>query len=33
MERVLEVAEAGLIVLLEHDYQVLRRWADNTYSF
>jgi hypothetical protein len=27
MERVLEAAEAGLIVLPEHDYRVLRRWG------
>lgn len=33
MTRVLEAAEAGLIVLLEHDYQVLRRWGDDTYWF
>ncbi len=33
MERVLDAAEAGLIVLPEHDYQVLRRWADNPYGF
>ncbi|HDR9140873.1 TPA: hypothetical protein QDB11_005604 [Burkholderia vietnamiensis] len=33
MERVLEAAEAGLIVLPEHDYQVLRRWGDNQYGF
>ncbi|MDN7431398.1 hypothetical protein [Burkholderia sp. AU45388] len=33
MERVLEAAEAGLIVLAEHDYQVLRRWGDDQYWF
>jgi len=33
MERVLEAAEAGLIVLPEHDYQVLRRWGDDQYGF
>jgi hypothetical protein len=33
MERVIEAAEAGLIVLSEHDYQVLRRWADDQYGF
>ncbi|MGQ7908769.1 hypothetical protein [Burkholderia sp. BC1] len=33
MERVLDAAEAGLIVLPEHDYQVLRRWADDQYGF
>ncbi|KVN19063.1 MULTISPECIES: hypothetical protein [unclassified Burkholderia] len=33
MARVLEAAEAGLIVLPEHDYQVLRRWGDNRYGF
>ncbi|MCG7405329.1 hypothetical protein [Caballeronia zhejiangensis] len=33
MERVLEAAEAGLIVLPEHDYRVLRRWGDASYAF
>uniref|UniRef100_UPI002B05F101 hypothetical protein n=1 Tax=Burkholderia alba TaxID=2683677 RepID=UPI002B05F101 len=33
MERVLEAAETGLIVLPERDYQVLRRWADDQYGF
>lgn len=33
MERVLEAAEAGLIVLPEHDYQVLRRWHAAPYGF
>ncbi len=33
MERVLEAAESGLIVLPEHDYRVLRRWADDPYAF
>ncbi|AOI94081.1 hypothetical protein WS58_16480 [Burkholderia pseudomultivorans] len=33
IERVLEAAEAGLIVLPEHDYQVLRRWGDDQYGF
>lgn len=33
MERVLEAAEAGLIVLPEHDCQVLRRWGDDQYGF
>ncbi len=33
MERVLEAAEAGLIVMPEHDYQVLRRWHDAPYCF
>ncbi|KVS67651.1 hypothetical protein [Burkholderia cepacia] len=33
MERVLEAAEAGLLVLPEHDYQVLRRWSDDQYGF
>ncbi|AOI68719.1 hypothetical protein [Burkholderia ubonensis] len=33
LERVLEAAEAGLIVLPEHDYQVLRRWGDDSYGF
>ncbi|WP_175914682.1 hypothetical protein [Burkholderia metallica] len=31
--RVLDAAEAGLIVLHEHDYQVLRRWGDDRYGF
>lgn len=33
MERVLEAAEAGLIVLPEHDYRVLRRWGNDPYGF
>ncbi|QCP55079.1 hypothetical protein FAZ95_38735 [Trinickia violacea] len=33
MERVLEAAEDGLIVLPEHDYQVLRRWHQVPYGF
>ncbi|MDW9232982.1 hypothetical protein C7S15_8978 (plasmid) [Burkholderia cepacia] len=33
MERVLEAAESGLIVLPEHDYQVLRRWGEDPYGF
>jgi len=33
IERVLEAAEAGLIVLPEHDYRVLRRWGDASYAF
>lgn len=33
MERVLEAAEAGLVVLPEHDYQVLRRWSADPYGF
>lgn len=33
MERVLEAAEAGLIVLPENDYRVLRRWGDVAYGF
>lgn len=33
MERVLAAAEDGLIVLPEHDYQVLRRWHDTPYGF
>ncbi|MDR6412299.1 hypothetical protein ACOCG7_33930 (plasmid) [Paraburkholderia sp. DD10] len=33
MERVLEAAEDGLIVLPEHDYRVLRQWGDNPYGF
>ncbi|KVP28923.1 hypothetical protein WL42_13975 [Burkholderia ubonensis] len=33
MARVLEAAEGGLIVLPEHDYQVLRRWGDDPYGF
>lgn len=33
MERVLEAAEDGLIVLPEPDYQVLRRWHEAPYGF
>lgn len=33
MARVLGAAEAGLIVLPEHDYQVLRRWGNEPYGF
>ena len=33
MERVLEAAEAGLVVLPEHDYQVLRVWYEARYGF
>lgn len=33
IERVLEAVEAGLIVLPEHDYRVLRRWGDAPYGF
>ncbi|ONC41686.1 hypothetical protein AQ914_18215 [Burkholderia pseudomallei] len=33
MERVLEAAEDGLIVLPEHDYRVLRRWSQDPYGF
>ncbi len=33
MARVLEAAEAGLIMLHEIDYQVLRRWGDDPYGF
>lgn len=33
LEHALEAAEAGLIVLSEHDYQVLRRWGDDPYGF
>lgn len=33
MERALEAAEAGLIVLPENDYRVLRRWGDVPYGF
>ncbi|QBR04175.1 hypothetical protein [Paraburkholderia pallida] len=33
MERVLEAAEAGLIVLPECDYAVLRRWQQDPYGF
>lgn len=32
-ERVLAAAEKGLIVLPEHDYQVLRRWRERPYGF
>lgn len=31
--RVLEAAEQGLIVLPEHDYQVLRAWKARPYGF
>jgi hypothetical protein len=33
MERVLEAAESGLVVLPERDYRVLRRWTDVPYAF
>jgi hypothetical protein len=33
IERMLSAAEDGLIVLPEHDYQVLRRWHDAPYGF
>jgi hypothetical protein len=33
MQRVLEAAEDGLIVLPEHDYQVLRAWHAAPYGF
>ncbi|WP_331458331.1 hypothetical protein [Burkholderia sp. MSMB1498] len=33
MQRVLEAAEQGLIVLPEHDYRVLKRWYDDQYGF
>lgn len=33
LTRVLEAAEEGLIVLPEHDYQVLKRWHDDPYGF
>jgi hypothetical protein len=33
MERVLEAAEAGLIVLPERDHAVLRRWQQDPYGF
>ncbi len=33
MTRVLEAAEAGLIMLPELDYQVLRSWGDDPYGF
>ena len=32
-ERVLEAAEAGRIVLPEHDYRVLKNWARRAYGF
>lgn len=32
-ERILEAAEQGLIVLPEHDYQILRRWSELPYGF
>lgn len=31
--RVIDAAERGLIVLPEHDYQVLRRWRERPYGF
>lgn len=31
--RITKAAEAGLIVIPEHDYQVLRDWAANEYGF
>lgn len=33
LQRVLDGAEQGLIVLPEHDYRVLRRWGDTSYGF
>jgi hypothetical protein len=33
IDRVLEAAEAGLILLPDHDYRVLRRWGDMPYGF
>ncbi|WP_431798055.1 hypothetical protein SGO26_30185 (plasmid) [Cupriavidus metallidurans] len=33
LERVVEAAEEGLIVLPENDYRVLRRWRDVPYGF
>ena len=32
-QRVFEAAEAGLIVLPEHDWQILRRWVRRPYGF
>lgn len=32
-ERVLEAAEAGSVVLPEHDYRVLKHWANRQYGF
>jgi hypothetical protein len=32
-QRVLHAAEAGQIVLPEHDHQVLRRWVERPYGF
>lgn len=32
-DRVIDAAEKGLIVLPEHDYQVLRRWRERPYGF
>lgn len=32
-ERVLEAAEAGRVVMPEHDYQVLQRWNRRSYGF
>ena len=33
LQRVLEGAERGLIVMPEHDYQILRRWGEASYGF
>lgn len=33
MKRVLEAAEALMVVLPDHDYRVLRRWGDAPYGF
>ncbi len=33
LRRVLRAAESGLIVMPEHDYQVLRRWGEAEYGF
>jgi hypothetical protein len=32
-QRVIQAAEQGLIVLPECDYQVLKRWEDQSYPF
>ncbi|MGN4074710.1 hypothetical protein ACS0X5_24880 [Burkholderia gladioli] len=33
LQRIVDAAEAGRIVLPEHDYQVLRAWSDDPYGF
>ncbi|MBU9198855.1 hypothetical protein KTD33_30475 [Burkholderia gladioli] len=33
LQRIVDAAEAGRIVLPEHDYEVLRAWSDDPYGF